>query len=108
MTCAKLDEVLPEIVRRLRDALQPERIYLFGSCAQGTPGPDSDVDILVVVPESPLGFYQRAAEASRALDDVDVAIDVLVYTRAEFDRRAALRVSLEHTVAQKGRLMYAA
>jgi len=108
MTREQLEQAVPEIVRRLRAALAPERIYLFGSCASGTPGKDSDVDILVVVSESRLGFYQRATEASRALDDVDVPIDVLVYTREEFDRQASLSVSLERTVLNKGKLVYAA
>ncbi len=108
MTREQIEQVLPEIVRRLRDALAPERIYLFGSCASGTPGKDSDVDILVVVPESRLGFYQRATEASRALDDVEVPIDVLVYTREEFDRDASRSASLGRTVLKKGKLVYAA
>ena len=108
MTREQVEQVLPEIVRRLRAALAPERIYLFGSCASGTPGRDSDVDILVVVPESRLGFYQRATEASRALDDVDVPIDVLVYTREEFDRDASRFASLGSLVLSKGKLVYAA
>ncbi len=108
MTRAKLDEVLPEIVRRLRDALQPERIYLFGSCAYGTPGPDSDIDIVVVVPQSDLGFYARGAAAYDALWEIDVPLDVLVYTRAEFEERAALPISLERTVCTTGRVLHAA
>jgi predicted nucleotidyltransferase len=108
MTREQVEQVLPEIVRRLCAALAPERIYLFGSCAYGAPGRDSDVDLLVVVPESRLGFYQRATEASRALDGIAVPIDVLVYTREEFDGRASLSVSLERTVLNKGKLLYAA
>ncbi len=108
MTPTKLQEVLPEIVRCLREALQPECIYLFGSCADGAPGPHSDVDLLVVVPESDLDFYQRAALAYDALWEIDVPIDVLVYTRAEFESRAALPVSLERTVRTKGRVLHAA
>ena len=34
------DPVLGEIVRRLVEAYQPERIYLFGSVARGDAGPD--------------------------------------------------------------------
>ena len=45
------DQVLTELVRRLREAFQPERIYLFGSKARGEAGPDSDYDLLVVVPD---------------------------------------------------------
>jgi predicted nucleotidyltransferase len=42
---------LAEIVRRLVAAYQPERIYLFGSAARGDSGPDSDYDLLVIVPD---------------------------------------------------------
>ncbi len=45
------DQVLAEIVRRLTEAFQPERIYLFGSKARGESGPDSDYDLLIVVPD---------------------------------------------------------
>ena len=45
------DPKLAEIVRRLVEAYQPERIYLFGSMARGDAGPDSDYDLLVLVPD---------------------------------------------------------
>ena len=42
---------LMPIVERLIEAYQPERIYLFGSKARGDYGPDSDFDLMVVVPD---------------------------------------------------------
>lgn len=51
--------VLTAMVERLITALSPERIYLFGSCARGDAGPDSDYDLLVVIPTSPLPRYRR-------------------------------------------------
>jgi len=45
------DARLSEVVARLVDAYRPEEIYLFGSCARGDQGPDSDYDIMVVVPD---------------------------------------------------------
>jgi predicted nucleotidyltransferase len=45
------DNDLNEILRRLVAAYQPERIYLFGSAARGEARPDSDYDLLVVVPD---------------------------------------------------------
>jgi predicted nucleotidyltransferase len=108
MTPEDLQRVLPEIVQRLCQALHPERIYLFGSCASGTPGGDSDVDLLVVLPRSDQDFFERGIAARRALRRIGVPIDVLVYTREEFEGRAALPVSLERTVRTEGRVLYAA
>ena len=42
------EQVLQEIVRRVVEAVQPEKIVLFGSAALGNMGPDSDIDLLVI------------------------------------------------------------
>jgi predicted nucleotidyltransferase len=105
---AELERTLDEIVGRLRAALSPVAIYLFGSCAYGTPHRGSDVDLLVIVEDSPLNAYERDAQDYLALLGLGVPKDVRVYTRAEFEERAALPVSLERTIKQKGRLLYAA
>jgi len=108
MTNEELTQVVPEVVRRLRVALDPLAIYVYGSCAHGAPGPHSDLDLLVVVPESPLDFFSRSTLAYRALQRIGVPIDVQVYTRREFESRAELPVSFERTVRTKGQVVYAA
>ena len=45
---------LAGIVARLIEAYQPERIYIFGSKARGDHGPDSDFDLMVVMPDEAL------------------------------------------------------
>jgi predicted nucleotidyltransferase len=104
----QVEELLASAVARLRDALSPTAIYLYGSHAYGTPGPHSDIDLLVVVGHSALTPFQRDAIAYRALGDIPVPIDVQVYTRDEFEERAALGVSFERTVKLKGRVLHAA
>ncbi|MFB3880051.1 MAG: nucleotidyltransferase domain-containing protein [Armatimonadota bacterium] len=42
---------LDELVRRVVEAVHPLKIIVFGSAARGEMGPDSDVDLLVVMPE---------------------------------------------------------
>ena len=61
------DPVLGEIVRRLVDDCQPERIYLFGSRARANAGADSDYDIMVVVAQSDEPAYRRAQRAHSLL-----------------------------------------
>jgi predicted nucleotidyltransferase len=108
MDAIQTERLISEVVRRLRDAMNPCTIYLFGSWAYGQPGPDSDLDLLVVVPESDLNFFQRSALAYRALRHIGIPIDVQVYTREEFNSRSDLPVSFERTVREKGRVLYAA
>jgi predicted nucleotidyltransferase len=96
------------MVDRLVDALHPERIYFFGSRARGDAGPDSDYDLLAVVPESDLAPHRRDVLAFRALCGVGAAKDVVVYTRAEFESRSRVASSLPATVLREGHVLYAA
>ncbi len=102
------DPILSEIVRRLVEALRPDRIYLFGSRARGEARPDSDYDLLVVVAESDLPPHRRDQVAYRALRGVGVPKDVLVWTDEEFDSRRRVVCSLPATVLREGRLVYPA
>ena len=104
----EIENTLAVIVERLTRALSPTAIYLFGSYAYGIVGTESDLDFLVVVEDSPLSAFRRDAKAYRALGDIPMPIDVMVYTSAEFEKRAALPASFERTVKQKGKLVHAA
>ena len=101
------DPTLVELVRRLEAAYQPDRVYLFGSRARGEPGPDSDYDLLLVVPDDAPPDRRHSRLAYEALRGTGVAADVLVCTRTWFDRRRDLRASLPGTVLREGRLLHA-
>ena len=101
-------EYLDTAVRRLVAALRPERIYLFGSRARGDADQDSDFDLLIVVPEvvgSPYRLHRRAYDV---LWGLGAAVDVLVVSRARFERQREVVASLPATVEREGRLLYAA
>ena len=102
------DPALREIVRRIADAYHPLRIYLFGSKARGTAGPDSDYDLLVVVPDDAPRERRRSRLAYENLWGTSGAVDVLVCTRSYFDARRHLKASLPGTVLREGRLLHAA
>ena len=102
------DPRLAEIVRRLVDAYQPERIYLFGSVARGEAGPDSDYDLLVVVGDDASPALRRSRAAYEALRGTRTAADVLVCTRSYFEARTHLKASLAGTVLREGQLLHVA
>src|SRR5260370_14031 len=64
------DPALAEVVRRLVAAYQPERVYLYGSVARGDAGPDSDYDLLVVVPDDAPAERQRSVGLDSTLGQV--------------------------------------
>jgi predicted nucleotidyltransferase len=100
------EPLLDEVVGRLVEALGPEQVYLFGSRARGDNQPDSDYDFMVIVPQSDLPPHRRAQLAHRALHGVRIAKDILVWTRAEFDRYVPVTASLPATVVREGQLLY--
>jgi len=102
------DPLLAEMVRRLTAAFHPEQIYLFGSHARAEAGPDSDYDLMMIVSESELPRYRREQAAFRTLVGVGAAKDILVLTRAEFDRKRTVVSSLPAAVEREGILLYAA
>ena len=102
------DRALAEIVRRLVAAYQPERIYLFGSKARGDADRDSDFDLMVIVPDDAPQEQHDSDLAYRVLRGTGTAVDVLVWTRSQFDRRAHVVTSLPATVLREGLLLHAA
>lgn len=98
---------MQEVIRRLVDNLQPEQIYLFGSYARGTQiSGQSDVDLLVVVPQSDLPRHQREARSYDALWGLTTPVDLVVLTKEEFDRTKRVKTSLASTVQKQGMLVY--
>lgn len=102
---ATIDTIPPQaklIGQRLQEALAPDRIYLFGSHARGDAGPDSDLDFLVVVPASTKSRYERAVKARGFVRDIVVPKDIIVLTRAEWEREINAPSSLSSTVLREG------
>ena len=107
-TAALADPKLAEIVRRLVEAYEPDRIYLFGSRARGDGTPHSDYDLMVVVPEAAPPERRASRLAYETLWGLRTAGDILVWTRARFESRLHLRASLPATVVREGIPLYAA
>lgn len=78
-------EILDELVRRIREVVDPLRIILFGSAARGEMGPDSDLDVLVVVPD---GTHRRETTERIYLNlfGLGVAKDIIVATTSDIER----------------------
>lgn len=98
--------IIDEVKQRLINVFDPLEIYLFGSYAWGLPEEDSDLDVLVVVEKSDKNQIERMRIGYRALLDIDIPNDLLVYTKEEFDERANDIRTFLYKIKQKGKRIY--
>ena len=102
-----LPESLKGLVERIVRTVQPRRIVLFGSAARGEMGPDSDLDVLVVVTD---GTHRRqtARRLYHALWDLGVPKDVVVVTESDVVAFADEPSLVIHPALKEGRELYRA
>ena len=94
----------PLLHRVLRE-WAPERVQLFGSRARGDASPDSDWDILVVVPEPSLVAADPLVPW-RLQRDSGVRADVVVYSSREFEAERGVPNTLAYEAASAGVTLY--
>ena len=97
---------IQKIVNRIVERFHPEQIILFGSQARGDAGPDSDVDLLVVMPVEG-SKREKQLEIRMALHDIHVPKDVIVSTPEEFAWRKEIVGTIERPAARQGKVLYA-
>ena len=99
-------EVIEQLVRRIIEIAQPLRIILFGSAARGEMGPDSDIDVLVVMPE---GVHRRrtAQLLYRQIRGLGVPFDILVATPDDLERHKDNIGLIYQSILREGREVYA-
>ena len=83
----------------------PLRIILFGSRARGQARPDSDVDLLVVMPHAP-DSRRAAVEMMQALGDLPVGKDIVVTTPKHLAERSPVNGLAYKTALAEGRVLY--
>ena len=97
--------LLPTIRRRLVSRFRPERIIVFGSHARGDATQQSDLDLLVVVPES-TDIKSATRDMYEALDDLPIAKDIVVATLADLERFGSLVGTILQPALRDGVTIY--
>jgi predicted nucleotidyltransferase len=102
---ADATEEITEMVRRIAEGFHPEKIILFGSYARGTAGPDSDVDILVVMPVKGSRRQQTVAIEVK-LAGLGLPKDVVLVTPEEFESYRNVVGSIVYPATHEGHVVY--
>ena len=96
---------IDEMVRRIVERFHPEQVILFGSYARGQAGPDSDVDLLVVMPV--YGSKRKAAvEIDLMLAGSGLPKDIIVVTPEEMARTRDVIGTIVYPAVREGKVMY--
>ena len=93
-----------DLAERIRQQFQPEKIVLFGSHAYGTPRPDSDVDLLIVMPYEGGGIRQ-AVRIFQAVAP-SFGLDIVVRRPDEMRQRLADGDFFLRDIVSKGKVLY--
>lgn len=96
---------LDTIEARLVQQFQPLKIILFGSQVTGRATPQSDIDLLVVLPQ--VDSKRLAAVAMRrSLADLSMGKDIIVATPEDIARRGYIIGTVLHQAITEGRVLY--
>ena len=106
MTKRELQKTIDRMVQRIVKRFHPDRVILFGSHARGTAGPDSDVDLLVVMPVAG-SKREKQLEIRRALHEFKVSKDIIITTPEDFAWRKEIPGTIERPAAREGKVVYA-
>lgn len=100
------DEAIAIMTERIASRFRPDKIILFGSAARGDARPDSDIDLLVVLPECE---NRKAATISvmKALADLPIGKDIVVTTAEELETRGKLASTVLYPALHEGKVVYA-
>jgi len=97
-------EVLEEIVRRIVEVAQPERIIMFGSAARGSMGRNSDIDLLVV--KSGANRLELAQRIYAHLHGAREAVDVIVVTPEDLNKYRDNHALVIAAALREGKVVY--
>jgi len=99
-----------QTIDTVRDTLvkefNPVEIYLFGSYAWGNPDSESDLDLLIIVDSAEEDRIKMLVRGHRVLNDFDIAKDLLVYTKREFDEWSQEIPRLSYKIKKRGKQIY--
>ena len=96
---------IDEIIRKIAGFYEPDKIILFGSYAQGNPGENSDIDLLIIK-DSNLPRHKRAGEIWKHLYGSMIPIDIIVYTNDEVLNEQSNSYSFINNALNSGIVLY--
>jgi predicted nucleotidyltransferase len=97
---------LPVILQTITEIAKPEKVILFGSQADGSAGPDSDIDLFLVV-DAPEGVNKiQSAIRERLFKRITSPLDLVFCSPHRFLERSGWSASFEGGIAKRGIVLH--
>lgn len=97
-------QTLDDIIRRIVEVAQPEKIILFGSAVRGDMNRHSDVDLLII--KEGADALELMGDIYMNLDGVGAAVDAVVVTPDDVERYKDSHAVIVKPALQEGRVVY--
>lgn len=101
----RAEAIIRDMVQRIVSTFDPDMVILFGSYASGQPGPESDVDLLIVMPVDS-SRRAMAARIDAALAGRELPVDILVATPDDIRRKRDVVGTIIYPALREGRVLY--
>lgn len=100
-------ETIDNLITRIKTVIEPTQVIIFGSAARGLMAEDSDIDVLVVVPE---GTHRRRTSRliHRNLFGFGMPVDVIVATKEDLEKYKDSPGLIYRNILKEGKTVYAA
>lgn len=99
------EALLRQMAAEIREEIPEAEVRLFGSHARGDARPDSDIDLLLTVPDDWLAQHNRFEVLDRLrwrLSEARRPVDLLLFSRSQVKQRQALHSSVVHQAYTHG------
>jgi predicted nucleotidyltransferase len=100
-------EIIEEIIRRIRAVAKPDRIILFGSAAGGPMTRDSDIDLLVLE-RRPVEPRKESVKIREALRGMGYPFDVIIMKTERFEESKMVIGGIAFPANKYGKVIYEA
>ena len=100
-----VDPRILQIAAAIRAEIPQSDVRLFGSRARGQERPDSDADLLIIVPDAWLAQHSRLVvlgRLSRKLSSHRLPLDLLMYSQSEVAARSSSRQAVTTVACREG------
>jgi predicted nucleotidyltransferase len=97
--------LVSEIVKRILEVAEPQRIILFGSAATGQMSKDSDIDLLVLE-SAPGDTREESVRIRQAVRGLGYPFDIIVMAVERFEESKEVVGGIAYPAHKYGKVIY--